>query len=293
MSAHPPTPPRLLSVAGDSLTAAGVWPARVAERLNLEVVSTAVAGQTSTEIAIRRGAIPVLLSVPGGAIPEEGACEVVPLTPASTYRADLPPGAMEDIRARGALSGATSTDTIAGVLSHPISSPALSGWSFSRDAPGGSVLVGAQAQFLASPPPFDPRMIHVFWSGRNNPGNVVLRDTAAMVAQVSAAQPDAKILVLGITNSADEPSDSLGYRLLIDTNEALSAAYSERFLDVRQHIITRARQAADISPGDADDLAMDIPPRSLRVDAVHFTDKAYRLIGDVITDRIIELGWAR
>lgn len=261
-----------LVTVGDSLSEHGSWPALVCARTAWDHVPLARSGQTSTEIAVRFGALPVQLRVLPGA--RQPALEVTPIDPAGDYRAQVRQG-MADIEIAGTL------DDIGGVLRHRVSSAADEGWTFT---PTGGQRLRAPAdthvRFRAHAPRTPPDATYVVWCGRNNPGPNVLRDIRAIVDRLAATDPEARYLVLGVTNAAYEPAGTEGHALIARLAEDLAAEYGARFVDVCRRLV-EAHPTVD-----------DTPAASFRSDDVHLNAAGDEIVAEAVLDRIRTLGWS-
>ena len=132
----------------------------------------------------------------------------------------------------------------------------------------------------------------VIWAGRNDKsdfgawGSRTLAAIAAMVAALDAAG-NSRYLVLGVTNNGAEYAANTGtnadnYNAIVALNAQLATIYGSRFWDVRSWMVTSGLSAVSLSPtaGDLVDIARDVIPTSLRVDAtnVHFNSTGNQAI---------------
>jgi hypothetical protein len=106
--------------------------------------------------------------------------------------------------------------------------------------------------------------LEVFCSGRPTIP-ISFEDIAAIVAR----SPDGRYLVAGFTTSGEQSDKSIA--ALLGINQKVREIYGSKFVDILPDLLA----ASDGSPGDEDDVARGIVPRSLRVDDVHLTDKGY------------------
>jgi len=120
----------------------------------------------------------------------------------------------------------------------------------------------------------------ILWAGRNNydQPQTVLRDMDAMVAALALVGNTNRFLVLGVINSSYggyEDQGTLPHRMIVDLNRELSVRYGERFVPVREILI----EASDPkNAGDRVDFAHDVPPGSLRSDALHLNESGYGVL---------------
>jgi len=248
---------------GDSLTSgnkgsydAGNYPSELALLLNVPVVNEGVSGNTSTQIGVREGGVPAVVSVDGGVIPATGGVTVTfPTCSASncpTYTPVTPYGPTGGISGtiRG-VHGTVTIDATGTVL------------TFTRTTPGSAVNAPGSPQFVVDTP--YANYIPVFWEGRDDfdwPVQI-LSDLAGQVATVSPGQ---NYVILSILNE-NRPQEWYGvpgnglYQWLIPFNEQLGAIYGPHYIDVRKLLVNAydATQATDVS-----DYQHDEPPSSLR-----------------------------
>lgn len=131
--------------------------------------------------------------------------------------------------------------------------------------------------------------VTIIWAGRND---FFEPDTVkANIQDMVASLPDGShYLVLGVLNG-DYPGESLGesgYKLLINLNKDLAAAFGDHYLPVREYLVSAAKQD---SAQDRDDRARDIVPSSLRSDEIHLNRDGYVLVAAFIEQVIISKGW--
>jgi lysophospholipase L1-like esterase len=136
------------------------------------------------------------------------------------------------------------------------------------------------ARMLASPDLH--RCPTILWAGRNNydQAQTVLRDMEAMVSALALAGNTNRFLVLGVINSSYggyEDRGTLPYRLIVDLNRALAERFGDRFVPVREILIDAYDSK---NAGDRLDFSHDVPPGSLRSDALHLNESGYELLVD-------------
>jgi lysophospholipase L1-like esterase len=129
--------------------------------------------------------------------------------------------------------------------------------------------------------------INVLCYGRNNisPRATVLADIAASVAHLA---PNTRFLVLSIWNNTFEPLGTAGYSRVIALSNELALAYPDNFLDVRAFLVSQ------FDPNNAQDLidhANDVPPSSLRSDALHLNLRGEMLLAQHVKAAIEARGW--
>jgi lysophospholipase L1-like esterase len=74
--------------------------------------------------------------------------------------------------------------------------------------------------------------------------------------------------------------------------KAMQAEYGDQYINLREYMSTSGLQDAGIEATDEDKemMAEGMTPSSLLSDTVHFTEDGYKLIGNLIYERMDELG---
>lgn len=278
---------KTVALNGDSITA-GISASRIQTSLGVTVTNLGVAGQASSEIAIRQGGLQPLLTVTGNQIPASGAVNVTAMTPTTSYRAAS--STSVPFTWVGTLAG------IPGTLTH-YSDQASNLWTFTRTASGTATTCPAGTPFICTQA--DPHVgtIQTIWPGRNNiniPGTSVGdvgRDIASMVAHLSAYSP--QYLVIGISNATNETPGSTNYIQIKAHNAAMAAIYGKRFYDIWVDFINNGLTMAGITPTTADTAAIagGTPPPSLMSDIIHPNVAGYNVLADLISNKITAMGW--
>jgi hypothetical protein len=130
----------------------------------------------------------------------------------------------------------------------------------------------------------------IFWMGRNN--NTRPHETLAhlreAVEQIKAM--NGRFLILSVTNGGNEYYTLGGapyYYPTIQLNDWLRREFPNEFVDVRSALL----RAASGTTQDQTDRANDIPPSSLRSDAVHFNSAGQQIIANVVAAELAARGW--
>jgi lysophospholipase L1-like esterase len=119
----------------------------------------------------------------------------------------------------------------------------------------------------------------VIWAGRNNyPGPTWVK---THIAEMVAALNHDNYLVVGITNSTDEPKGSERLKIMDTLNADLKAAYGVRFVDVRPLLVAAYDKT---QPQDVIDHGNDVVPASLRSDKLHLNTAGYKVVAQAIYD---------
>lgn len=275
------TPPGAIAAWGDSLTAGmltgggfgGLFtPARL-------VLDHGVGGQTARQIAARQGAVPIELTLAGGAIPASGAAAV-------TARSVSPvtaqgPWIGGERALRGTLCG------IAGVLAREAEGDdganETAAMTFTRDADGDAAACPAGSRFVPQAAVAGRPAVALIWAGRND---AAAPDTVrATIAAMAARAAGGRYLVGAVPAGADDDAGVLAG--LAALNAALAAAHGDRFVD----LVAALQAGHDGSPDDLADIAAGLTPRSLRSDAVHLNAAGNALARTVWHDAVLAMGW--
>jgi lysophospholipase L1-like esterase/uncharacterized membrane protein len=233
-----------LTFGRDGLIDEGAYPSELQPLITIPVQNMGVSAQTSTQIGVREGGVPVHVTVAGGTIPASGSVVV-------TF-----PTNYEPINTWGPAAGVTGT--ILGV--HGTVTLASGVFTFTPTTPGSAVSAPGTPQFVVDTP--YASYIPVFWEGENNffAKAQILSDIAAQVATVPSERT---YLVLSITNR-DVTSDWIGgsdYNEIVAINNQLANTYGSHYLDVRQLLISHYDPALAT---DVSDYNHDVVPTSLR-----------------------------
>lgn len=125
----------------------------------------------------------------------------------------------------------------------------------------------------------------VIWAGRNNYGetDAILADIEGMVDSLTTDH----YLVLAILNMEGETAGGGALAAIDRLNRGLERRYPGHFLDIRRILV----DAYDAKlPGDVSDHAADLPPRSLRSDAIHLNSAGYRLVAERVQAALRGMG---
>lgn len=128
----------------------------------------------------------------------------------------------------------------------------------------------------------------VIWAGRNDIGvnlnSVILANIASMVAKLNTPQ----FLVLSVVNGEGEGIGTMNYTQVTTLNAALAAAYPNNYYDIRSYLVAQYNPSI---PGDVTDHTNDIPPGSLRWDAIHYLGTGYAFVAAQVNAFLLAKGW--
>ncbi len=232
------------------------------------VLRQGVGGQTSTQIAARMNAVPILVTLSGGAIPASGAVVVSAksvnvLTGSGGYAGSL----------KGWLAGVEGT----------MSTDGSGNWSFVRSSPGAEIPVPANSRFTCAWGRHLRGHTAWLWMGRNGAqsGFSVSGDIAAAAASLGHG----RYLVGAILPSTADSGATLTQ--LTALNAELASTHGSRFVN----LFAVLKAAANGSPEDSADVAAGFVPRSLRSDHLHLNDAGYVLVAGAFHAAHVAKGW--
>lgn len=267
---------------GDSLTYGeggnGVtYPSVLDEKSNLEIINYGVQGETARQIGIRMGLLPMTVSA--FEIPEE----------MESVEVSLWQNGEDPVMMRLGDCGINPC-YIAGVEGELSYNAADNKYYFSRMKKGESVSVAddTEIETFASR---DKRAsdIIVLFAGTNLPPNKdTVNELIDMERQMLEYLEAEQYIVIGLTSK----------ELVLDVehvNQALAEAFGEHFLDIRSYLLENGLSDAEIEPTKKDkkDIEKGEIPSSLRVDVVHGNKAFYRIIGELVYEKLQKLGYIK
>ena len=252
--------PNAIVCWGDSMTQgdqgamdADDYPRILQAAIGPEVVNEGIGGQTSSQIGVRQGGVPTLVTVVGGVIPAAGGVEV-------RFATGYEPITSPTRTVHGSILGVKGVLTISDFL------PA--GKITFTPAPGNSVPVTVVGTPRFVPDTLYQNFLPIFWEGRNN-----LFATAAgpsgpaqiesdIAEQVASLPANLNYLVLPVINEnyAGERKGAANYATLMGLDQNLAATYGLHYLDIRSILVASYDPS---SPVDVMDHQYDMIPTSL------------------------------
>ena len=276
-----------VSALGDSLTDSDGWLTSLASATGKTVIDLGVAGQTTTEMGMRFGAVKVGLTVAGNQIPASGPVNVTAMSPTGSWR--LPTTVIWETP--GTLAG------VPGIFRHgPNDGSSL---IFTRDTAGPATACPAGTRFVVTAGSKTgvgrESNILTYWGGRNNATSLeVIKhdDELIMAAQRSGIK---RRLIFSVTNTSTEPRGSAGYAQVMAINSWRASRWPEAYVDVRRWLIDSALAYMGLTPTAADTTAISedrIPPQ-IMTDATHFNQAASTAMGAGLLVPIFQQkGWS-
>ena len=233
------------------------------------VRNAGVGGETSVTITARTGATPFIVDVSGGQIPASGGVTI-------TFRPINGQPVAPLLQGTG--TGGSFTGSLAGVPGTITQSGGV--YTFTRTTAGTAVTANRPLPFRTDFSEARRGDIALIWIGQNGPSNTrAIEDARAIVEHLTALNK--RYLVISRPTSTDAD------------DAAWFSAFGRRFVAIRAYMVEFGLQDAGITPTSQDlaDIAAGRIPSSLRVDAVHWTAAGYTVMGNVIFNRLNELGW--
>jgi lysophospholipase L1-like esterase len=263
-----------ITVWGDSLTgsteAIMPYPAMLASDYlpGVTVFNGGVNSQTSTQIAVRAGAIDTEVTILGGKIPSSGDVDV-----------QFPVGyEPNNLIWQSPTSG--TVEGVSGTIRMTKTSANTKRYIFTRSQQGTPVFVHKAVPFVVDVSGKNTGVV-VIWAGRNNFNSPaqVKSDIAAMVAHLHHD----RYLVLGILNREEEPKGTPSYATILELNKDLAQIYGSHYIDIRSVLVSR------YDPNSAKEISgnmQDLVPGSLRNDAIHLNTEGNRIVAQQVAQWI-------
>lgn len=265
---------------GDSLTAMGGWPQKLASLSGLEVMNCGTGGENSNTIVARQGADCIMIdgvTIPAETTPVQLADYnnrfktyfgkiAAPLLQSGSHH--INPCMLGDIEGTLKWTGSSYNDA-SGV------------WTFTRNVAGSAVTINRPTQLttFADREYNNGRDIHLFFVGTNDGAfdvDELLDKHRMMVDHCKTGE----YLVLGLTRI-----QSAGYK------DKFKMVFGRKWLDLHGYLVKYGLADSGLTATAADNeaLAKDLVPPSLLMDAVHYTDKTRELIGIQVYKRLCDL----
>lgn len=242
---------------------------------NINVINMGVSGENSDTVLGRNGAIPFVLS--DELIIPEGKIEVE-----IKFRSQNGNSVGPLLQGKSGME----TVTIAGVEGVIVYNNKKGAYFFTRSSSGNSVVVPTGTEIVTSGSKTGKDYVTVIFIG-NSDGDV---DPAILVEKQNAiinAQKRNKerYIIIGL-HTGTSASRS-------DMEQLMKSTYGNKYINLREYMSSQALEDAGISPSSEDKkrMALGQTPRSLLVDNIHFNSTGYALLGNLVYERMDELGY--
>lgn len=167
---------------------------------------------------------------------------------------------------------------------YPATLGLLSGYTVSNGGVGGETSGEIETRMVADTASHvQPTII---WAGRNdvytNSAANIISNIDAMIAALAAAGNSNRWLVLNVLNGDYVPYDAIGgvgYGLITNLNEQMRVHYGARYVPIREALVAAYDPGI---PADVTDHSLDIPPGSLRSDAIHLNNDGYAAVANYV-----------
>ena len=247
---------------------------------SVPVVNMGVGGENTDTILGRNGAVPFVtvndFTIPAGRTPAEIVFESEngdPVAPLLQGNAGMEWVTIEGVK---------------GVISIEQESYVSSSYRyfFTRSEAGGEVFVPAGTELVTQGSTDYKDYLMVLFIGQNGGYDDVeelISQQKAMLAHQTANNQRYIIVGLHTGTAADRA----------ELEEAMQREYGDHYINLRAYMSEQAMDDAGLVPTltDQQSMARGETPPSLMVDGVHFTPTAYRLIGQLIFERMETLGY--
>lgn len=277
-------PELVMGAFGDSLTesTSGPWTTLLANLTGMTVVNRGISGQGAADIILRQGGLQPRLTLATGEIPAATTpVAVTTVDPADGWRI----GGTGSFGFGGYLAG------VRGTLTHNLVD---GGWTFTRTTAGDVTAVAAGTPFVGVETARNPTSHLILWAGRNNAGTLpVVRDLIGLAIARGIETQVKRYLIIGVTNGTNEGKANATYAKIVEHNRLLKARYGKFFYDIRRDLIDRGLSIAGITATTADlaSIADDRIPGSLMADTLHPNAAGYAVVGQLIAEKVLEMGW--
>lgn len=266
---------------GDSLTAGvggnGVtYPNVLADLIKLKVINLGVGGEETKEIAIRQGAISVYTN------------ELVIPKDIQDVEISLYHEQGESVKLGIQGDSGLNPCEINGVVGEITYNSADDKMYFRRKTQGSEVTVENGTQLITEGMKNkNSNDILVIFTGSNDNIDVYnVQNIIDIQRQMIEYSGNEKYIIIGLT-SKDYMSG------IEDINNILMEEYGENFIDIKKYILENGLADVGIQATDQDkiDIENGKIPSSLRVDSIHGNSYFYRVVGQQVYNKIIQLGY--
>jgi lysophospholipase L1-like esterase len=228
-----------------------------------------VGGETSVTIAARSGAYPFSVNIVGGVIPESDDVAV-------NFR-PINGSVPAPINVTG------MTGYLGGVLGSFLYDADSGVHSFRRSVAGSAVAANRPLSFYRNDSKLRRGDIAIIWIGQNGPAwPRALQDAKAMIQNLTALEKRFIVISKPTGTTSTNAEDVTWF-----------SEFGPRFIPARQYLVEFGLQDAGIAPTEQDliDIAAGTVPTSLRSDSVHWNAAGYTILGNLVFNRLNELGW--
>jgi lysophospholipase L1-like esterase len=276
---------------GDSLTAGahgnGTTYPKVLEALiaknvypNIQVTNCGIGGENTNTIIGRAGSVPYIIST-SFTIPSDTT--QVKIKFASSNGSSVAPLRQGDCGVNPVIINGISGQI---KIEQESSTSKEFSYFFSRSSPGKVVDVEVGTEIITSGSLLYNNYIPVIFIGQNGGWNGIddlISQQNSIVNSQKKIQD--KYLILGLSSG-----DAIGRT---DLEKAMLSYYGDKYINLRKYLSSDGIVDAGLKPTDQDIEAMKIGsvPPSLLSDSVHLNSSGYSLVGKLVFERMVKLGY--
>ena len=250
-----------------------------AELLEIPVINMGASGEDSITIAGRSGGIPYIVAE-DLVIPADTS--EVPVVISSEDGRRVVPGHRMDVGINEcSIAGVTGTLTTLERVNPD------TGYTFCRSEPGDEVAVSAGTRVITEAAADYQDYLSIVYVGTNG-GYEDYDDLIAQQNAIVASRTENtdRYLIIGLTDGSREE--------LAEYDAAMYAEYGDKYFNLREFLASSGVAWAGLEPTREDELAKEagvIPPSLMAADGIHFNPKGYAVIGNVVFEKLNELGY--
>lgn len=254
--------------------------------VSLNVVNMGVGGETTNTILGRDGAVPFVTAA-DFIIPADTSAVVISMVSSNGKR-------VAPLRQGNAGMEYVIIDGVKGVINIEQESCTSEKYTyyFTREIAGAALEVKAGTEIITSGSQENLNYIPVVFIGQNggydNIADLISQQRAIIDHQEGNPVNEdgsARFIIVGLHTGTAEDRAEL--------EAAMKAEYGDQYINLREYMSTQGLADAGITATGEDKEMMVVgsTPKSLLSDNVHFTAKGYELIGNLIYQRMNELGY--
>lgn len=265
---------------GDGVSFPQVLRERIAaELLEIPVINMGASGEDSITIAGRSGGIPYIV-VEDLVIPADTS--EVPVVISSEDGRRVVPGHRMDVGINAcSIAGVTGTLTTLERVNPD------TGYTFRRSEPGEQVAVPAGTKIITEAAADYQDYLSIVYVGTNGGyedyDDLIAQQNAIIASRVENTD---RYLIIGLTDGSREE--------LAEYDAAMYVEYGDKYFNLREFLASSGVAWAGLEPTREDELAKEtgvIPPSLMAEDGIHFNPKGYAVIGNVVFEKLNELGY--
>lgn len=243
--------------------------------LSTDILNMGIAGENTNTILGRNGAVPFVLAE-DIKIPEDRTTIEIKLKSkngANVYPLRQGNAGMETVTISG----------IEGVIEY---NKATDEYLFTRSSDGEETVVEAETEIITSGSKVGKDYVTVIFMGQNDtklvPEELIAKQKAILNSQ---GRNKDRYIIIGLHTGTKESRAEL--------ESAMKSAFGNNYINLREYMATKGLKDADIE-ATSEDLALmaeGSTPKSLLNDKIHFNAKGYELLGNLIFERMNDLGY--